>query len=118
MNEEVGTFSDLRNFSDYGVEEKIIGDRKYVKLGIVEVMSKYLIVCDPCRISDDLKESVKEKLASEDNYKYQLKYTWGRSGLGIVFSSGYGSGRYAVYGMLDPEGRIASVLVEMIDLEK
>ena len=101
MNEEVGTFSDLRNFSDYGVEEKIIGDRKYVKLGNVEVMSKYLIVCDPCRIS-----------------KYQLKYTWGRSGLGIVFSSGYGSGRYALYGMLDPEGRIASVLIEMIDLDK
>ena len=41
------------DFLDPNVEEIIIGDRKYVKLGVVGVDSGQLMVCDPCYISED-----------------------------------------------------------------
>ena len=115
--EEDYEFSIDGDFPDPNVEEIIIGNRKYVKLGVVGVDSGQLIVCDPCYISED---SIKDVLSYDTicSTKHQLNYRLGHAGLGVVFSSGFGDGIYGVYGLFNKEGRVASVLVEMIDLEK
>ena len=105
------------DFPDPSIEEKVIGDRKYVKLGVVGVDSGQLMVCDPCYISED---SIKDILSYDTicATEHQLNYRLGHAGLGVVFPSGFGDGLYAVYGSSNKEGRIASVLIEMIDLDK
>lgn len=91
----------------------LIGDRHYARLGVVGVDSGHLVVCDPCYIDD-----MKKRLAHEDDSPTYPYYPFGHSGMGITFPSGFGNGLYAVYGMFNDAGRVASVLIEMIDLEK
>ena len=110
-------FSMDGDFPDPNVEEIIIGDRKYIKLGVAGVDSGQLMVCDPCYISED---SIKDVLSYDTicSTKHQLNYRLGHAGLGVVFPSGFGDGLYTVYGSFNKEGRVASVLIELIDLDK
>ncbi len=107
-------FSMDGDFPDPNVEEIIIGDRKYIKLGVAGVDSGQLMVCDPCYVDDDMKDA----LTYENIQKHQLVHPSGHTGLGVAFPSGFGDGIYGVYGLFNKEGRVASVLIELIDLDK
>lgn len=48
-----------------------------------------------------------------DRSSGQLKYRKGHAGAGVVFSSGYGDGVYAVLGRRNKEGRITEVRIQM-----
>jgi len=114
------------------------------QIGVVGVDSGQLLVCDPCYIGGEWKETDDSKdLSHADNkgqFSYggcceatlnnktqggQLNYTMGHAGAGVVFSSGFGDGCYPViahykdYGHEGhPDMRIRKIEITMIHDEK
>jgi len=102
-------------------------------LGTVGVDSGQVMICDPCYIGSEWKETDDTKdLGHEDNkgqFSYggccfatlkeknqggQLNYKMGHAGAGVAVSSGYGDGGYPVYAEYNEEGRVKRITVEFI----
>jgi len=95
---------------------------KKIKIGVVGVDSGQILVCDPCYIASQWKETpysfgterthefsydgcCKETVSSPDGGG-QLNYKEGHPGAGVVVRSGYGDGVYPVYITLTSTGRV------------
>jgi hypothetical protein len=99
-----------------------MADRR-VKIGVVGVDSGMLVVCDPCYINHNGKQTELNnytKLCERMHDSHlQLKYDLGHAGLGVVFSSGLGDGVYEVWATIgNVKGwgeRVKKVEVILID---
>lgn len=71
-------------------------------LGVVGVDSGELLIIDPCYLYNKkefatLMKALEENQTSHKKF-YNIKYTLGHPGLGVVFSSGWGDGLFEVVG--------------------
>lgn len=91
---------------------------KRIKLGIFGVDGNQVLICDPCYLPDfDLKEDNNgcpgwSKHIDWEAGGYQINYPLGHAGMGVAFSPAHGDGMYAVWAMVDNEGRILKVEIE------
>jgi len=75
-----------------------------MKIGVVAVDSGQLLVCDPGYLkterqlanANELDQKEREALESKTQ-SAQLTFNTGNEGLGVIFHSGVGDGRYDVY---------------------
>ena len=97
-------------------------------IGEVGVDSGQLLVCDPCYIRSQWKDTNFDKVKEPTGeFSYdgccqatcskdsagQLNYSMGHAGAGVVFSSGYGDGTYPVYAKKNAHGRVVEVIIKM-----
>lgn len=106
-------FKLLKNYFSEGINVK----RELI--GRVGVDSGQLMIIDPCNIENqDVGEQIMG-ITNNENQAGQLKYNMGHDGLGVVFSSGLGDGKYDVYAtyhdLEDWGERITKVEIVLID---
>ncbi|GAG02061.1 unnamed protein product [marine sediment metagenome] len=102
---------------------------RLVKIGAVAVDSGQLVIHDPCYETDITNEKVKEAMLATcpkdapRDFNHTAKYAElcfmpGRTGAGVVFSSGFGDGCYDVWATIGPTDwgeRVKKVEVILVD---